>query len=172
MSSYARGSLAWGACQRCGLRYLLNDLLMDGYFPNIRVCEGCYDAPQPQERLAVVSDPQALWKPALDNYSVLAPILSAVVQGASVVLTWTSIDGSVVRDARVGGIGPYGSAGYEVQRSTDGVLFTVIATLLNTTDEFGALAIETLTYTDTTAPTGTIFYRIRGFDINENAQSG
>lgn len=164
--------MAYGLCQRCGLRYLLRELIMDGYFPNIRVCKGCYDPPQPQERLVVVSDPVALWKPAVDTYSVLAPVLTAQLIAGHVNLTWSSIDGPPVGADHVGGHGPYGSAGYEVQRSTDGVTFTVLTTLMNTADEFGALAIETLHYTDFAPPGGPVFYRIRGFDINENAQNG
>lgn len=147
---------------------------MDGYYPNIRVCKGCYDPPQPQERLVVVSDPVALWKPAVDTYSILAPVLVATIVGTNVIMTWTSIDGPPVGADHVGGLGPYGSAGYQVYRSIDGGLtFSVIATLMNTADEFGALAIETLHYTDTTAPIGLpLAYKIRGFDINENAQNG
>lgn len=145
---------------------------MDGYYPNIRVCKGCYDPPQPQERLVVVSDPVALWKPAVDTYSVLPPVLTASVLGTAITLTWTSIDGPPVGADHVGGLGPYGSAGYEVHRSVDGINYVILATLMNTADEFGALAIETLTYTDPTPPFGPLFYKIRGFDINENAQNG
>lgn len=173
MPAYAKGRLAWGLCQRCGLRFFLRELVLDGYYPNIRVCDGCYDPPQPQERLVVVSDPVALWKPAVDTYLVPAPVLTAVLSGVSVILTWTSIDGPPVGRDRVGGHGPYISAGYEVHRSIDaGVSFQTLATLLNTADEFGALAIETLTFTDVTAPSGTILYYVRGFDVNENAQNG
>lgn len=173
MPAYAQGRLAWGLCQRCGLRFFLRELVLDGYYPNIRVCQGCYDPPQPQERLVVVSDPLALWKPAVDTYSVLPPVLTAVLSGANVNLKWSSIDGPPVGADHVGGHGPYGSAGYEVHRSIDaGVSYQLIATLLNTPDEFGAIAIETLTYTDVGPPGGTILYYIRGFDINENAQNG
>jgi hypothetical protein len=175
VSDYAKGRIAWGLCQRCGLRYLLRELVLDGYYPNIRVCKGCYDPPQPQERLAVVSDPVALWKPAVDTYSILPPILTGmVVNGDQVVLNWTSIDGPPVGADHVGGHGPYGSAGYVVMRSIDsGVTWQILATLMNTADEFGALAIETLTYTDTPpADVFNLLYQIRGFDINENAENG
>lgn len=173
MPAYAKGRMAWGLCQRCGLRGLLRDLVLDGYYPNIRVCEGCYDPPQPQERLAVVSDPVALWKPAVDTYFVPPPVLTGVQVGSDVVLTWTSICGPPVGRDHVGGFGAYISAGYEVWRSPDGLAttYTKIATLLNTPDEFGAIAIETLTYTDV-APGLPAFYFIRGYDVNENAQNG
>jgi hypothetical protein len=172
LPAYAKGRLAWGLCQRCGLRYYLRELVLDGYYPNIRVCPGCYDPPQPQERLAVVSDPVALWKPAVDTYAVLPPFLTAVISGGSVVLTWSSIGGPPVGEDRVGGFGPYLSAAYEVWRSIDGVNFTMLVSLPNTADEFGALAIETLTYTDSSPPANTVWYYIRGYDINENAQNG
>jgi len=172
MPGFAQGKLAWGLCLRCGLRYLLKELVLDGYFPNIRVCEGCYDAPQPQERLAVVSDPVALWKPAVDTYSFPAPFLTAALVGSNIVLNWTSIGGPPVGQDHVGGYGPYLSAGYQVFRSTDGVNYTQIASFTNTADEFGALAIETLTYTDVNPPTGNLFYYVSGYDINENAENG
>lgn len=172
MPAYAKGRLAWGQCQRCGLRFYLRELVLDGYFPNIRVCMGCYDPPQPQERLAVVSDPVALWKPAPDDTAVAAPFLTAVISAGHVVLTWTSIGGPPVGADSVGGRGAYLSAGYEVHRSIDGVNFTLLASLLNTADEFGALAIETLTFTDTAPPANLVWYYIRGYDVNENAQNG
>lgn len=174
MPAYAKGRLAWGLCQRCGLRYLLRQLVLDGYYPNIRVCLGCYDPPQPQERLAVVSDPVALWKPAPDAYLVNPPFLTAFVNNSGqVVLNWTSIGGPPVGSDRVGGQSAELSAGYEVYRSLDGmVTFQMIASFMNTADEFGALAIETLTYTDPATPTGNVFYYVRGYDVIENAEYG
>lgn len=172
MPAYAKGRLAWGLCQRCGLRFYLRDLVLDGYYPNIRVCGGCYDAPQPQERLAVVSDPVALWKPAPDAYLVTPPFLTARIVGGQVLLTWSSIGGPPVGADHVGGRSAELSAGYEVYRSADGVVFAKIASFLNTADEFGALAIETLTYTDPVPPLGTIFYYVRGYDVLENAEYG
>jgi hypothetical protein len=173
MPAYAKGRLAWGLCSRCGLRYLRRELVLDGYYANIVVCLGCYDPPQPQERLAVVSDPVALWKPAPDAYLVPPPFLTAQVSAGNVVLTWTSICGPPVGEDHVGGRGAYLSAGYEVWRSIDlGVTYVKIAAFTNTADEFGALAIETLTYTDIAPPVNTLFYYVRGYDVNENAQNG
>jgi len=169
--AYAKGRLAWGLCQRCGLRYYLRELVMDGYYPNIRVCTGCYDPPQPQERLAVVSDPVALWKPAVDTYAVQPPFLTATVVFGQVLLTWTSIGGPPVGQDRAGGYGPYLSAAYEVWRSSDGITFTLLVSLPNTADAFGALAIETTNYLDP-APPNPAWYYIRGYDVNENAQNG
>ena len=173
MPAYAKGRLAWGLCQRCGLRFLLRELVLDGYYPNIRVCPGCYDPPQPQERLAVVSDPVALWKPAVDTYLVPPPFLTAAVVAGQVVLKWTSImANSGGGDEGGRHHGPYLSAGYEVWISSDGITFAKIASFLNTADEFGALAVETLTYTDPAPPTPNAWYYIRGYDTHENAQNG
>lgn len=171
MPSFAKGRLAWGLCQRCGLRYLLRELVLDGYYPNIRVCSGCYDPPQPQERLAVVSDPIALWKPAPDAYALNPPFLTAVVSGGQVVLNWTSVGGPPVGSDRQGGQTAELSAGYQVYRSSDGITFTMVASFLNTADEFGALAIETLTWTDV-APPSPVWYYVRGYDVLENSEYG
>jgi len=48
----------------------------------------------------------------------------------------------------------------------------LIASFTNTPDEFGALAVETLTYTDPSPPTPTAIYYVRGYDTHENAQNG
>lgn len=181
MPMYARGGIAWGLCQRCGLRYYLHELVMDGYFPNLRVCQGCYDPPQPQERLAVVSDAVALYKPAVDTIYISPPILVAVQQGLNIVLTWTGFNGiaplpgqSITDNfnAATQGKSPIGSsgganitAGYLVNRSADGVTFTQLANLKNTADEFGALVVETDTYTDVNPGVGTWFYQVVGYDV-------
>lgn len=178
---YARGDIAWGLCERCGLRYLLNWLVLDGYYPNIRVCEGCYDPPQPQERLAVVSDAVALWRPSPDTISISAPLLLAQQVGLQVILTWSGFNhipppppGQVLTDNFKPGQGktPIGSsgganitAGYLVNRSSDGGLtYTQLANLVNTADEFGALSVETNTYADTPGP-GTFSYQVVGYDV-------
>lgn len=181
MPAYARGRIAWGLCQRCGLRFYYKDLVLDGYYPNIRVCMGCYDPPQPQERLAVVSDPVALWKPAVDTVWIAPPVLVATVVGADVVLTWSGFNGDVSGDTIVGNYedGPLKSggaqvtAGYFVQRSGDaGVTWVELADLANTADEFGALAVETTTYTDVAPGPGTWQYRILGYDAVFGAEYG
>lgn len=171
MPMYARGSIAWGLCQRCGLRYLLKELVMDGYYPNIRVCQGCYDPPQPQERLAVVSDPLALFKPAVDTVWIAPPVLVVNQVGLNVNLSWSGFNGDVSGDIYVGNYqdgpirsgGAHVTAGYFVNRSPDGVNWTQIAQLKNTADEFGALSIETTHYTDTPG-IGTWFYQVVGYD--------
>ena len=59
-ASYARGSKAWGHCQRCGFRFLLNKLVHDGQIQGLLVCDSCFDDKHPQERLAPLADPVAL----------------------------------------------------------------------------------------------------------------
>lgn len=74
-TAYARGSKAWGICQRCGLRALLSDLVFDGYYRNLRVHVECRDDRHPQERPVKVSDPQTLWKPSPEAQGI-PPVLS------------------------------------------------------------------------------------------------
>lgn len=114
-SKYATGDRAWGLCQKCGLRFLLRTLVFDGYYPNLRVCSGCYDSRQPQEFLVDVTDPTALWKPS-PEWGPENPQLSAVAFAGEVDLSWTECiprGGSRVAD-------------YLLYRSlsTDGVNFT------------------------------------------------
>lgn len=65
---YARGTKAWGLCKRCGLRFLLSELVLDEHMPGLRVCIDCFDTKQPQEFPIDVSDPQALWKPSPEDH--------------------------------------------------------------------------------------------------------
>jgi hypothetical protein len=183
MPMYARGSMAKGLCQRCGLKFMLWELVFDGYFPNLRVCDGCYDPPQPQERLAIVSDPEALYKPAVDTMFVSPPVLVATLNpDQTVTLTWSGFNSTPqdeTDDPAGVGKNPIGSssganitAGYYVNRSPDGINFSVIATLMNTADEFGAFVVETNTFTDTPPGLGTWFYTVTGFDVLANAEYG
>jgi hypothetical protein len=179
--------MAKGQCQRCGLFYLLKELVMDGYYPNIRVCAGCYDPPQPQERLAVVSDAVALYKPTPDAIYLSPPVLTASQQGNNIVLTWSGFNqipapAQTLTDdfsAATQGKRPIGSsgganvtAGYLINRSTDGVNFTQLANLANTADEFGALVVETNTYTDVDPGIGTWYYMVVGYDATFNDPYG
>lgn len=178
---YARGSMAKGLCQRCGLKYLLWELVFDGYYPNLRVCNACYDPPQPQERLAVVSDPEALYKPAVDTVYISPPMLTAVLNpDQTVTLNWSGFNGDTSGDIYTGNYlnGPLKSgsanitAGYYVNRSRDGITYEIIATLMNTAGEFGELIVETNTYTDTPPSLGTWFYTVTGFDVEANSEYG
>lgn len=163
MGAYAKGRMAIGLCQRCGLKFLLRELVLDGYFPNIRVCAGCYDAPQSQERLVTVSDPIALWKPAPDEYLVSPPFLTATVSGGQVVLNWTSIMAPAVGNDTGGPHhGPYLSVGYEVWRIfPNSVPVTIYAGLLlhfddgNASSTFLDSSVNAFTPTLLSGPTET-----------------
>lgn len=182
MPMYARGSIAWGLCQRCGLRYYLHELVFDGYYPNLRVCDGCYDPPQPQERLAIVTDPVALYKPAVDTMAVTPPFLTFLVNADnSITLNWVGFNRIYEAETDQlpgGGKDPIGSSsganitsGYYVNRSPDGINWSVIAQLPNTADEFGAFVVETDTYTDDPG-LGTWYYTVTGFDVLAHAEYG
>ena len=71
-AKYARGSRAWGQCDTCGFRYLLNELKMQivaGKPTNIRNCIYCLDKDHPQYFIGRVpiNDPQALLNPRPDT---------------------------------------------------------------------------------------------------------
>jgi hypothetical protein len=68
---YARGKIAWGNCDRCGFRFLLNTLRAEavkGVSRNNRVCASCWDPDHPQNWLGTfpIYDPQALRNPRPD----------------------------------------------------------------------------------------------------------
>lgn len=50
---YARGKKALGICDRCGFRFLLNELKFEtkaGRKTNLRVCKECLDPDDPKDR--------------------------------------------------------------------------------------------------------------------------
>lgn len=62
---FAVGNRAWGICDRCGLRHLLNELreeMVAGQPRNNRVCHSCFDEDHPQNWLGktAIRDYQAL----------------------------------------------------------------------------------------------------------------
>lgn len=121
-SKYAAGDQAWGLCQKCALRFLLRDLVFDGYYPGLRVCVDCYDSRQPQEFLVDVTDPTALWKPS-PEWGPENPQLTAVIFANDIFLSWTECiprGGSRV-------------AAYLLYRSTslDGVNYTASVQIAN-----------------------------------------
>lgn len=65
--SYARGTRAWGICQRSGARFLLRDLIEDGRYPGLLVHPTWWEDKHPQETPVDVSDPIALRRPSPDN---------------------------------------------------------------------------------------------------------
>ena len=59
---YAAGKQAWGACDRCGQRFLLYDLKKE--WQNLKVCTFCYEPKHPQlEPRRNVADAIALYEP-------------------------------------------------------------------------------------------------------------
>lgn len=68
MGNYAKGSKAFGFCDRCGFRYNLKELRTETVnlsSTNLRVCPVCWDPDQPQNMLGriPIDDPQALRDP-------------------------------------------------------------------------------------------------------------
>ena len=64
---YATGRFSFGRCQRCGDRYLLNQLRPDGYKPELLVGPCCYDIFPPAERPIDLTDAEALKRPSPDT---------------------------------------------------------------------------------------------------------
>ena len=83
--AYAAGKLAWGACDRCGQRFLLNTLKKE--WQNLKVCTFCYEPKQPQlEPRRNVSDAIALYEPRPlpdDAYNVFIGQIGASAFGSN-----------------------------------------------------------------------------------------
>lgn len=82
--TFAKGTRAWGICQRSGLRFLLKDLVPDGRYPNLMVNPAWWEPKHPQENPITVTDPQTLYRPAPErfadpNHGVPAPDISTLV---------------------------------------------------------------------------------------------
>lgn len=76
---YAKGNKAWGICGRSGRKMLLKDMVFDGRYPNMRVDPAWYEGKHPQEYLAQVDDPTALFRPSPEVINApTAPVLTAV----------------------------------------------------------------------------------------------
>ena len=181
-SRYAMGRVAWGLCQRCGIRFMLRDLVFDGYMPGIRVCVGCYDSRHPQEYPVDVTDPEALWRPAPDD----APwdsVISAIVSNGSIALTWTPPDSS-------------GAARYETYTlsrafSPDGINYAAAVNLQtfpvtywgdnlllsdlvengNPAEGNNGVESQTLAYTDTVTSAGFYQYTLTALDSSGRGTS-
>lgn len=149
---YARGNKAWGLCQRCGLRALLNDMVFDGRYAWLVVHPECYEPVHPQERLISVYDPVSLYRPSPESNNTVAPVLSVLPNGSSASLTWTA---ATTLGARI--------EGYIVLRSTDGITFTAIINLPITYSFIGEIEEETLAYEDSPGA-GSYFYTIDAYD--------
>lgn len=58
---YARGINALGICERCSIKTLRRLLTYDGQFPDLLVCDECWDPKHPQEYLVAMSDPVTIY---------------------------------------------------------------------------------------------------------------
>lgn len=85
---YAEGRKAWGECERCGLRFLLNDLINDGHKQDLLVCQPCWDMDHPQENLPEVVDPITLYEPTGDLDAAAA---RTIAESLSISLSQPSI---------------------------------------------------------------------------------
>jgi hypothetical protein len=83
--AYAAGKLAWGACDRCGQRFLLNELKKE--WQNLKVCTFCYEPKQPQlEPRRNVSDAIALYEPRPlpdDTFNVFLGLIGGSAFGSN-----------------------------------------------------------------------------------------
>jgi hypothetical protein len=67
---FARGTHAFGECQRSGRKMLLRDMVRDGYYPNLLVDPAWRDDAHPQDRPQVFVDPEGLQRPSPENERV------------------------------------------------------------------------------------------------------
>ncbi len=63
---YAAGRNAIAICERCSIKTLLRYLTYDGQFPDLLVCDECWDPKHPQEYLTAMSDPVSIYDPTGD----------------------------------------------------------------------------------------------------------
>lgn len=77
---YARGSKAFGFCDRCDWRYPLSDLrdqVFDKRPTGLLVCPSCMDKDSPQLQLGeiIINDPQSLRNPRPDHGEIASTSL-------------------------------------------------------------------------------------------------
>jgi hypothetical protein len=158
-SKYAPGRQTWGRCQRCSMRFLLADLVFDGYMPGLRVCVDCYDAKHPQEFLQDTADPQGLWQPS-PEFGPKGPTLRITSFDTYFELDWTEAN-------------PEGGArveSYTLSRQVSydgGFTFTELAPIFTAPvvyDDFAAIVTEPLTFNDTTIQPGLTYqYQVTAY---------
>lgn len=149
MTKYAKGSRAWGECDRSGKRMLLKDMVADGYYPDLIVDPAWRDERHPQEHLKPLHDPETLYRPApMDLPSLDPPVLTFSISGVSpnagVILSWTEVTtkASQIKEYQV-----FRERQILPQNSVPSD-YTRIATLPVVRDAFGAITSNPLTYTD------------------------
>jgi len=102
--AYANGRRALGQCDRCGQRYLLNELHNE--WNGFKTCSECWEPKQPQLEVRLnFADPQALYEPRPDKdvpageglvrTTKINAFNSLVVDPIGTALTFSSINGSV-----------------------------------------------------------------------------
>lgn len=154
---YARGTMAWAICQRCGLRLLLGDSVFDGRFAWLIVHPECYEPVHPQERLISVFDPVTLYRPSPESDNTVSPVLDIPIVTPPVIsLTWSS---AFTLGARI--------EGYRVMRSTDGETYTLVVDLPIVRTFLGEITSEPLAYDDTPAA-GSYLYAIDAYDCYQH----
>jgi hypothetical protein len=161
---YAHGRKAWGICGRCGQRDYLNDLVFDGYYPSLRVHPRCYEARHPQDRLAPVTDPIALWRPSPEDYPITPPVLTGFVGEDANELVWSA---HISEHVRLNRYRVLRAAGEDQPDLED---FTQIAALEIVYDDYGAIVTEPLEYEDEDVEAGTTYwyYVIVDDDVERN----
>jgi len=63
---YARGDHAIGFCERCSIKMLRRRMVYDGQYPDLLVCQECWDPKHPQEYLPPAFDPVTIYDPTGD----------------------------------------------------------------------------------------------------------
>lgn len=157
-AQYARGSQAWGICQRCGFRALLNTLIFDGRYAWLRVHPECWEDKHPQERMTKVYDPVALFRPSPEDNNLVAPVLSATLDGPDVLLAWTP--------ASTQGARFEGYLVYQGPRAAP----TQLAGLPISYDMFAGKLSEPLAYTVAAPDAGSSFW-VSAYDCYQRAVS-
>lgn len=127
---YANGRAAWGECGRSGRKMLLNDMVFDGQYPNMRVDPAWYEPKHPQENLKRIDDPVALWRPAPENLAPpTAPVLiGALTDGPVIPLSWTAAESGISQITR-----------YELYRSHNGGAVEIVYSFDVERDMFGGI---------------------------------
>lgn len=115
---YAKGSRAWGICGRSGKKVLLNEMVFDGRYPNMRVAPDWYEGKHPQEYLPAVDDPTALFRPSPEVIlAPSAPVLQATQTGQfAISVVWTPAVNNITE-----------MESYTLFRSIDGAEFVQLA---------------------------------------------
>lgn len=161
MRRYAKGTKAWYICGRCGMRGLYAQSLFDGYYPNMRVHQECWEPKHPQEKLFKVSDPIALWRPQ-PEYGGTPPVLAGFMSGVDAHLSWTEAE---IWNARFESYDVYRAV---VDSDGDAGDYLLIIQLPIVYDDFMAILSQTLVYVDAGLTPGVTY----SYYIFANASNG